>query len=277
MKSPKYLHRTTAFLGAIALTSFVGLPVLAQSNSRPSGAGNGQQPSAQQQPTQQRPANQQQPSTQQRPSTQQPSTQQQPSNQQRPSAQQQPNQQRPANQQQPTQQRPANQQQPANQQSSADFSTVDREFLRMAAEGNNAEIQTSQLALQKAADQSVKEYAQRMITEHTQANQRLATIAARYGVTLPTSPGPLAVAITQQLTQLSGAQFDRAYMGVQENAHLSSVGLYRTGIEQGQAADVQAYASEILPRVQEHFEMANRMSVELRAGVNRPSQSGSQL
>lgn len=281
MKAPNYLHKTTALLSAIAMTSFVGLPALAQSNSRPGGSGSGQTPST---VNQQQPSNQQRPTTQQQPSNQQrPTTQQQPSNQQRPnqqpSNQQRPNQQRPTTQQQPSnQQRPNQQTQPSTgQQSSVDFNTVDREFIRMAAEGNNAEIQTSQLALQKAADQSVRQYAQRMITEHTQANQRLASIAARYGVTLPTAPGPLHVAIAQQLNQLSGAQFDRAYMGVQENSHLSSAALYRTVLEQGQAADVQTYASEILPRVQEHFEMANQMSVEMRAGVNQPSRPANQL
>ncbi|HEY9879068.1 MAG TPA: DUF4142 domain-containing protein [Leptolyngbyaceae cyanobacterium] len=282
MKTPNFLHKTTALLGAIAMTSAIGIPALAQSNSRPGGTGGGQTPSTvnQQRPsTQQQPSSQQQPSNQQRPTTQQPSNQQRPTTQQQPSNQQRPTtQQQPSNQQRPNQQQPsARPQTPANQQSSADFTTLDREFIRMAAEGNNAEIQTSQLALQKAADQSVRQYAQQMITEHTQANQRLASIAAQYGVTLPTSPGPLQVAIAQQLSQLSGPQFDRAYMGVQENAHLSSVALYRTALDQGGAANVQAYAAEILPRVQEHFEMANRMSVEMRADVNQPARPANQL
>lgn len=138
----------------------------------------------------------------------------------------------------------------------------------MAAQGNNAEIQTSQLALQKSTDSQVRDFAQRMIQEHTVANQRLATLASRYGVNLTADVGPLNAAIAQQLTPLSGAEFDRAYMAAQENAHLRTIALFRTAIQQGQADDVQGYASALLPNIDSHYEMANQMVNQMQASAS---------
>ena len=150
---------------------------------------------------------------------------------------------------------------------------LDREFVLMAARGNNAEIATSQLALQKSSNQMVRSYAQRMIQEHTQANQRLSQVAAQHRITLPTDPGPLNAAIAQQLAQLSGTSFDRAYMSTQENLHMQAIGLYRTAVQQGKATDVKQYATALLPSINNHYQMANRAVAQNRAGnAGRPLQ-----
>ena len=146
---------------------------------------------------------------------------------------------------------------------------LDREFVIMAARGNNAEIQTSQLALQKSSNPTVRSYAERMIREHTQANQRLAQVASQYGITLPADPGPLNAAIAQQLAQLSGTNFDRAYMSVQENAHLQAIALYKTAIQQGRAANVRQYASALLPGINSHYQLANRAVAQNQPGNPR--------
>lgn len=146
---------------------------------------------------------------------------------------------------------------------------LDREFVMMAARGNNAEIATSQLALQKSSNQMVRTYAQQMIREHTQANQRLSQVAAQHGITLPTDPGPLNAAIAQQLAQLSGTSFDRAYMGAQENLHMQAIALYRTAVQQGKAADVKQYATALLPSINSHYQMANRAVAQNGMGTTR--------
>ncbi|MBE9181102.1 DUF4142 domain-containing protein [Oculatella sp. LEGE 06141] len=147
----------------------------------------------------------------------------------------------------------------------ASITALDREFALMAAQGNQAEIRTSQLALQRATSDDVRAFAQQMIQEHTQANQQLQQIASQRGINLPADPGPLNTAIEQQLAQLSGEEFDRAYMEAQTNAHMRTVALFRTQIGQGQDEGLRAYASQLLPNIEQHYQMASQMTPNYRA------------
>lgn len=150
-------------------------------------------------------------------------------------------------------------------------SRLDQEFFRLAYQGNNAEIDTSRLALERSQDQEIRQYAQRMITEHTRANEVLTQYASQQGLELPSERvDPLNQAIAEQLMQLSGPEFDRAYVGVQENAHLRAIALYRTELAQGQTQGLMAYASQLLPSIEEHYEMANAMMANYTEDSSRP-------
>jgi putative membrane protein len=157
--------------------------------------------------------------------------------------------------------------------SAAPVSSLDQQFMIMAAQGNNAEIQTSQMALERSESEEVRQFAQQMIQEHTLANQQLQQIVSEYGVELPADPGPLNQAIAEQLSQLSGSEFDRAYMGAQTNAHLRTIALYQTQIQQGQEESLRQYATQLLPAVANHYEMASSMVQQYRADEpSRPIQ-----
>src|ERR1700739_5050393 len=67
----------------------------------------------------------------------------------------------------------------------AGLSGGDKTFATEAADGGLAEVQLGQLALQKASSPQVKEFAQRMVTDHTQANQELMQLATSENLTLP--------------------------------------------------------------------------------------------
>lgn len=156
---------------------------------------------------------------------------------------------------------PAGEPRPAPaQQRGTRLSAIDRQFIIDAAHGGVAEVTLGQLALQRANSPEIKQFAQRMIQEHTQANRELIQIAASKGFTPPTSPGPRYEAVRQQMLQLSGADFDRAYMteaGL--NGHLESAAIYQRQIALGQDADLKAFAAKTLPIVQQHLRMANTM------------------
>lgn len=144
--------------------------------------------------------------------------------------------------------------------SPADVSALEREFIVMAAQGNNAEIQMSRLALERANDENVRQYAQMMIEQHTMANQNLQPIAAEQGIDLPTTASSFDTAVLETLSQVPDEQFDQAYMNAQVNAHLKSAGVFRTGAQQVEDADLRSYAARILPAVQQHLEMASQMA-----------------
>jgi putative membrane protein len=158
----------------------------------------------------------------------------------------------------PTQQNPTNQR--TNQPSSSRLSNFDVQFIRRAAFGNNAEVQLSQLALERSDSEEVRQYAQQMIQDHTEANTRLSELAQREGIgELPTGLDAKHQAIREQLEQLSGSAFDREYMRVMHEDHIQTVSLFQSGTRQAQDQDVKAFASTTLPKLQGHLQMVRAM------------------
>jgi len=139
----------------------------------------------------------------------------------------------------------------------------------MAARSNNAEIQTSELALQRSNNDSVRQYAQRMIEEHTSVNQQLEPLAAQREIELPTTANDFDNAILEKLTQVPDEQFDQACMDTQVNAHLKSLTVFRTGARQVMDADLNAYATTLLPSIQDHLDIATEMTRGNNAQLRR--------
>jgi putative membrane protein len=68
----------------------------------------------------------------------------------------------------------------------------DQVFLLYATELDRTQVRLGQLAAEKAQDQQVRHFAQRMIDYHTQSNARLMQIAQQYGVAIPQGASPIA-------------------------------------------------------------------------------------
>jgi putative membrane protein len=149
----------------------------------------------------------------------------------------------------------------ANTSQAAMAKSADGKFMMTAAAGGLAEVELGRLALERASSDAVKQYAQRMVDDHTKANQDLMQVAATKGVTLPTGPDPKHMALIERLRGRSGADFDRMYVkeaGVK--AHQDMEKLFRNETIKGKDADVMAFASRTLPAVQDHLRMARDLS-----------------
>ena len=92
----------------------------------------------------------------------------------------------------------------------AKMSMTDQKFVKEAAQGGMAEVELGQLAVQKASNQDVKKFGQRMVDDHGKANDKLKEIASIKGITLPASPDAKQKAMKERLSKLSGEQFDKA-------------------------------------------------------------------
>lgn len=136
---------------------------------------------------------------------------------------------------------------------------VDRLFVMEAARGGMAEVRMAQMALQKTKNAQVRQYAQQMIQDHTPANQQLMQLAQQKGITPPTDLGKYQVVMTR-LAQLSGNEFDRAYMSeAGMNGHMENLAVHRRQAELGQDAELKAYAVRVLPVVQKHLQQITQM------------------
>jgi putative membrane protein len=138
----------------------------------------------------------------------------------------------------------------------AQLSAGDEKFINTIGSAGLSEVQEAQLAQQKSDSPKVKEFAQRMITDHTANNQQLAAVAQRVGYTAPTSPDAKDQKQLDHLQKLSGAKFDRAYMSGQVRDHEMVLKLLQKEVSDGQNADVKAFAQQTIPVIQQHLDLA---------------------
>jgi len=136
--------------------------------------------------------------------------------------------------------------------------SADAKFIKSAAEGGMAEVQFGQLAQQKASSQEVKDFGQRMVTDHTKANDKLKDIASKEGVTLPAELGMKDRALYKRLSGLSGADFDRAYMDAMVKDHKEDIAEFQKESDSGKDQSVKQFATDTLPTLREHLQMAER-------------------
>jgi putative membrane protein len=132
----------------------------------------------------------------------------------------------------------------------------DQTFVVDVAKDSMAEVELGRLAVQKAVKPEVKQFGQRMIDDHSKANDELKTMAQQKGITLPGDIGPKANALKARLEKLSGEQFDRTFMQAMLMDHRKAVNAFKHESASGQDPDVKAWAAKTLPTLEEHLKQA---------------------
>ncbi len=141
------------------------------------------------------------------------------------------------------------------------LSSADQNFVQAAGASDAFEVQSSQLAGDKAHRAAIKQYASQMVSAHSQTTQQLMQIVQSKGMPAPTPQ--LNADQQQMLTSLqadSGAKFDRDYIRDQIMGHQAAVQAFQQEISGGQDADVKAFAQATLPTIQQHLMDAQKLS-----------------
>jgi putative membrane protein len=141
----------------------------------------------------------------------------------------------------------------------------DSHFVMEAAEGSMAEAELGQLAADKASNAKVKEFGQRMVTDHGKAGDELKTLAASKNITLPTAINAKHKATKDRLSKLSGAAFDRAYMADMVKDHQMDAVAFHKEATSGHDAEIKAWAGKTASVVDEHLKMARDIQKEIAA------------
>jgi predicted outer membrane protein len=94
-----------------------------------------------------------------------------------------------------------------------------QQFVEKASIVNMAEIQLGQLAVERAQDPQVKQYAQTMVDDHTKAQEQLKTVASNQNIPIPSALDGKHQKLHDKLAKLQGAEFDRAYMDAMVDGH----------------------------------------------------------
>ena len=151
----------------------------------------------------------------------------------------------------------------------------DRLFVYEATIGGTAEVEFGQLAEQKGRSSAVKDFAHQMVADHSKANQQLAQLAQAANIPQPRDLDEEHKAMRSRLQQLSGAEFDLAYIRGQIGDHQKTAQLFEWEIGSGQDPQLKGFASQILPTVLRHLAMARAVEYQLASTAAAPNPAGS--
>jgi putative membrane protein len=151
----------------------------------------------------------------------------------------------------------ANDEKEDNMEASSDFEDA-AEFAMKAADGGMFEVEASKLAAQKASSTTVKNFAKKMVTDHTKTNNELKSLASKKNITLPATMSDDHKKKLDKLSGLTGADFDEEYMEAMDKDHEKDVKLFEKAAEDDDLdAEIKAFAAKTLPTLRMHSEMAD--------------------
>jgi putative membrane protein len=141
----------------------------------------------------------------------------------------------------------------------------DMKFMTAAAQGGMAEVAMARVALDRASSDAVKQYAQKMIDDHTANNNELMQLASGKGITLPAATDARHQMMMDKMSKLSGMEFDMEYVknaGVKDHEAMEK--LMMSESQKGKDADAKAFAARTLPAVRMHLTMARDMTTSMK-------------
>ena len=129
---------------------------------------------------------------------------------------------------------------------------TDAYFVNNAAWGGQFEVLSSKMAVEKATKAECKALAEKLIADHSKANDALKAVAAKAGLFAPTGLSPRH---EKMLADLKAAKdFDAAYLDAQLKAHAEAVALFTAAAGSVKDAGLKEYAVKTLPTLKTHLE-----------------------
>ena len=136
-------------------------------------------------------------------------------------------------------------------------SSHDRKFVKEAAIGGMFEVEAGQLALKNASSDEVKQMAQHIVDDHSQANEKLKSIAQEKGLTdVPTQLDSKHQKELEKLGKLSGADFDRKYSSMMVADHKKDIKAFEKQAKSGSDPQIKQFAADAVPTLKGHLSMA---------------------
>jgi putative membrane protein len=157
---------------------------------------------------------------------------------------------------------------------------MDQKFVECAATMDQFEIQAAKLAERNAQDDQIKQFARQIAQDHQQSSQALQQAAQRAGIQVSQQLKPAQQAMLQDLQQMQGQDFDRAWLYGNVAGHTIAVLKYRDAARESQNEQLKEFAQQTLPKLQQHLQKAQELAqfdTAQQAGAkeraNRPGDS----
>lgn len=141
--------------------------------------------------------------------------------------------------------------------------TGDNEFLAHALQDAMAEIQMSELALEKTASDAIKSFAQTMIDEHGELGRDIEKLAEKKKLTLPQEVRAEHDSAMKSLNKLRADKFDRAYLDQVLKDHENDLKVFRHYATEAEDADAKQLAKHGEKMMNRHLKMVKELDKKI--------------
>jgi putative membrane protein len=129
-----------------------------------------------------------------------------------------------------------------------------KNFVEKAALTDMFEIEAAKIAGERSKVQPVKDFAKMMIDDHTATTAELGPLASAAGVMPPTALDDDHMKKLDELRTATVQDFDDKYIDQQTSAHSDALGLMKDYADNGKDPGIQAFASKVALKVDEHLQ-----------------------
>lgn len=152
----------------------------------------------------------------------------------------------------------------------APLDSADAKFVKQEAAAGMAVVKVAELGAQKATRPEVKAFAQRLVTDHSTANEELTKLAEVKGVELSASMEPKHAESFQKLEKTETADFDKEFLKVAVSGHKKCINNFEDAAKDAKDSDVKMWAEKTLPTLKAHLAQAQDLSSNssTNTGVN---------
>ena len=137
---------------------------------------------------------------------------------------------------------------------------IDKIFVKKAMQGSIAQVQLGQLTLQKSNNDQVKQFARKMIDDHTKLNEQMRPVAQQLGVEIPTEVSKKDKSLMSKMQALSGPAYDEAYIKDMVKDHKQDLNDFQMEASSGQDQTVKDAATQGSKVIAQHLQMAQQMA-----------------
>jgi putative membrane protein len=135
----------------------------------------------------------------------------------------------------------------------------DAEFLTKAASGGMLEVELGKQVAARAVTPQAKEFAQKMIADHSKGNAELMALATKKNITLPTALGDDHAKVLKDVTEEKGVKMDQKYLEEMLKDHQEDVKEYTDASIRAADPDIKAFAAKTVPMLKMHLDMVTKM------------------
>jgi putative membrane protein len=147
-----------------------------------------------------------------------------------------------------------------------DATPAEQDFMMKAAQMHLAEIDMARIAMQKSQNPDVRDFANMIQSDHTEALEDLTDMMRDKGMSRANVLGPDAKTDIEKMTALSGPEMDREFVNTMVADHQKALEMFRDHANIAQSPDVRKYAEDLIPKLEMHLEKAQKLQSKLFGG-----------